>query len=44
MRAEALRSVRPQTVCRFFALVNQHMRRELNDRARRLDEQSTAVE
>ena len=28
----------------FFALVNQHMRWELNDLARRLDEQSTAVE
>ncbi len=28
----------------FFALANQHMRWELNDLARRLDEQPTAVE
>jgi RNA polymerase sigma factor (sigma-70 family) len=41
---KAMRSVRPQTVRQFFALVNQHMRWELNDLARRLDEQSTAVE
>jgi RNA polymerase sigma-70 factor (ECF subfamily) len=41
---KALRSVRPQTVRQFFALVNQHMRWELNDVARRLDEQPTAVE
>jgi RNA polymerase sigma-70 factor (ECF subfamily) len=41
---KALRSVRPQTVRQFFALVNQHMRWELNDLARRLDEQPTAVE
>jgi RNA polymerase sigma-70 factor (ECF subfamily) len=40
----AMRSVRPQTVRQFFALVNQHMRWELNDVARRLDEQPTAVE
>jgi RNA polymerase sigma-70 factor (ECF subfamily) len=41
---KALRSVRPQTVRQFFALVNQHMRWELNDVARRLDEQPVAVE
>jgi RNA polymerase sigma-70 factor (ECF subfamily) len=41
---KALRSVRPQTVRQFFALVNQHLRWELNDVARRLDEQPTAVE
>jgi RNA polymerase sigma-70 factor (ECF subfamily) len=40
----AMRSVRPQTVRQFFALVNQHMRWELNDVARRLDEQPIAVE
>jgi hypothetical protein len=33
---KAMRSVRPQTVRQFFALVNQHMRWELNDLARRL--------
>jgi RNA polymerase sigma factor (sigma-70 family) len=41
---KAMRSVRPETVRQFFALVNQHMRWELNDLARRLDEQPTAVE
>jgi RNA polymerase sigma-70 factor (ECF subfamily) len=41
---QALRSVRPRTVRQFFALVNQHMRWELNDVARRLDEQPRAVE
>ena len=41
---KAMHSVRPQTVRQFFALVNQHMRWELNDLARRLDEQPTAVE
>src|SRR5580692_4778115 len=41
---KAMRSVRPQNVRQFFALVNQHMRWELNDVARRLDEQPTAVE
>jgi RNA polymerase sigma-70 factor (ECF subfamily) len=40
----AMRQVRPQTVRQFFALANQHMRLELNDLARRLDEQATAVE
>src|SRR5271166_1360229 len=41
---KAMRSVRPQTVRQFFALVNQHIRWELNDLARRLDEQPAAVE
>ena len=41
---KAMRSVRPQTVRQFFALANQHMRWELNDLARRLDEQPTPVE
>jgi RNA polymerase sigma factor (sigma-70 family) len=40
----AMRSIRPQTVRQFFALANQHMRWQLNDLARRLDEQPTAVE
>jgi RNA polymerase sigma-70 factor (ECF subfamily) len=34
----ALRTTRPPTVRRFFALANQHMRWQLNDLARRLDE------
>jgi RNA polymerase sigma-70 factor (ECF subfamily) len=41
---KALREVRPRTVRQFFALANQHMRWELNDLARRLDEQPVAVE
>ncbi|OWK40282.1 hypothetical protein FRUB_05201 [Fimbriiglobus ruber] len=41
---KAMRGFRPQTVRQFFALVNQHMRWELNDLARRLDEQPRAVE
>src|SRR6516225_2287134 len=40
----ALREARPGTVRQFFALASQHMRWELNDMARRLDEQPTAVE
>ncbi len=40
---KAMRSVRPQTVRQFFGLVNQHMRWELNDLARRLDEQPTEL-
>jgi RNA polymerase sigma factor (sigma-70 family) len=36
---KAMRQVRPTTVRQFFALVNQHMRWELNDMARRLDVQ-----
>ena len=34
----ALQKVRPQTVRQFFALANQHMRWQLNDLARLLDE------
>jgi RNA polymerase sigma-70 factor (ECF subfamily) len=41
---KALREARPRTVRHFFALANQHMRWELNDLARRLDEQPAAVE
>jgi RNA polymerase sigma factor (sigma-70 family) len=41
---KAMREVRPPTVRQFFALANQHMRWELNDLARRLDEQPPAVE
>jgi len=41
---KALREARPQNVRQFFALANQHMRWELNDLARRLDEQPSAVE
>src|SRR5437588_12336537 len=41
---KAMREARPQTVRQFFALANQHMRWELNDLARRLDEQPSAVE
>ena len=41
---KAMRSVRPQTVRQFFTLVNQHLRWELNDLARRLDEQPAVVE
>jgi RNA polymerase sigma-70 factor (ECF subfamily) len=40
---KALRQVRPRNVRQFFALANQHMRWELNDLARRLDEQPGAV-
>src|SRR5262249_13176196 len=39
----ALRTTRPPTVRRFFALANQHMRWQLNDLARRLDDQPAAV-
>jgi RNA polymerase sigma factor (sigma-70 family) len=41
---KALREARPESVRQFFALANQHMRWELNDLARRLDEQPAAVE
>ena len=41
---KAMRQIRPQNVRQFFALANQHMRWELNDLARRLDEQPTIVE
>jgi RNA polymerase sigma-70 factor (ECF subfamily) len=39
----ALRKIRPQTVRQFFALANQHMRWQLNDLARLLDEQPRAA-
>jgi RNA polymerase sigma factor (sigma-70 family) len=41
---KALREARPASVRQFFALAGQHMRWELNDMARRLDEQPAAVE
>jgi RNA polymerase sigma-70 factor (ECF subfamily) len=41
---KALREVRPGTVRQFFALASQHMRWELNEMARRLDEQPAALE
>lgn len=41
---KALRDVHPTTVRQFFALAGQHLRWELNDIARRLDSQPTAVE
>jgi len=40
---KALRQARPGTVRQFFSIANQHMRWELNDLARRLDEQTRAV-
>jgi RNA polymerase sigma-70 factor (ECF subfamily) len=39
----ALRTTRPPTARRFFALACQHMRWQLNDLARRLDEQPAAA-
>ncbi len=41
---KAMREVRPQNPRQFFALATKHMRWELNDLARRLDEQTRAVE
>jgi RNA polymerase sigma-70 factor (ECF subfamily) len=41
---KALREARPATVRQFFALAGQHTRWELNDLARRLDQQPAAVE
>jgi RNA polymerase sigma-70 factor (ECF subfamily) len=41
---KALREARPRTVRQLFALANQHMRWELNDLARRLDEQPAGTE
>lgn len=38
----ALRTTQPQTVRQFFALATQHMRWQLNDVARRLDERPAA--
>lgn len=40
---KAMREARPGNVRQFFAIANQHMRWELNDLARRLDEHATAV-
>jgi RNA polymerase sigma-70 factor (ECF subfamily) len=39
----ALQATRPPTVRQFFALANQHMRWQLNDQARRLDQQPAAA-
>src|SRR6516165_7637382 len=41
---KALREARPRTAREFFALAGQHMRWELKDQARRLDNQPAAVE
>src|SRR5262245_33523187 len=41
---KALRQARPASPRQFFALAGQHMRWELNDMARRLDEQPAAEE
>jgi RNA polymerase sigma-70 factor (ECF subfamily) len=41
---KALREARPRTVRQLFALANQHIRWELNDLARRLDDQPAAAE
>jgi RNA polymerase sigma-70 factor (ECF subfamily) len=41
---KALRQARPASARQFFALACQHMRWELNDMARRLDEQPAPVE
>jgi RNA polymerase sigma factor (sigma-70 family) len=41
---KAMREARPQNVRQFFALANQHMRWELNDLARRLDQQPSVSE
>ncbi len=41
---KAMREARPESVRQFFALANQHIRWELNDLARRLDERTPAVE
>ena len=40
---KALREARPRTVRELFALANQHMRWELNDLARRLDERPASM-
>jgi RNA polymerase sigma factor (sigma-70 family) len=40
---KAMREVRPENVRQFFGLANRHMRWELNDMARRLDERSAAL-
>jgi RNA polymerase sigma-70 factor (ECF subfamily) len=40
---KALQTIRPQTVRQFFALACQHMRWQLNDLARRLDQRPAAA-
>lgn len=40
----ALREARPTSIRQYFALAGQHMRWELNDLARRLDEQPAVIE
>lgn len=40
---KAMQEVRPTSVRQFFALANQHMRWELNDLARRLDDRSHSL-
>src|SRR5215468_11926467 len=40
---KAMREVEPRNVRQFFGLANQHMRWELNDMARRLDQRSAAL-
>jgi RNA polymerase sigma-70 factor (ECF subfamily) len=39
---KALEKARPENVRQFFALANRHMRWELNDLARRLDQRDPA--
>ncbi|MFG0260281.1 MAG: sigma-70 family RNA polymerase sigma factor [Phycisphaerales bacterium JB041] len=41
---KAMREVRPESPRHFFALANRHIRWELNDLARRLDEQTRVAE
>jgi RNA polymerase sigma-70 factor (ECF subfamily) len=41
---KALRDARPRTVRQLFAIANQHMRWELNDLARRLDQEPASEE
>jgi RNA polymerase sigma-70 factor (ECF subfamily) len=41
---KAMREIRPENPRQFFALANKHMRWELNDLARRMDNQEVAVE
>jgi RNA polymerase sigma-70 factor (ECF subfamily) len=41
---KALREARPKNTRQFFALASQHMRWELNDMARRLDNQAPAIQ
>lgn len=41
---KSLRTIQPRTVRQFFALANQHIRWELNDLARRLDEMPRPAE